>query len=173
MSFYKLRTEEALAGKRATCRRFATAAVGVVLTVAVAACAPAVNTRGSVIDPELVSEIQPGTFTKDDVESLLGTPSSVGTFDDNTWYYITKKTQRWAFFEPDVLDQEVLVIAFDKKGVVSEIQRYDMNDAEDVEFVSRSTPTRGKSMTVFDQLLDTALKQLGGAGSGSPDPFQR
>ena len=139
---------------------------------AVAACSPAISTRGSVVDQELVSEIVPGEFTKDDVESLLGTPSSIGTFDNNVWYYITKQTEQWAFFEPTVLNQEVLAVAFDDKGVVTEVRNYDMSDAEDVEFVSRSTPTRGKSMSVLDQVLDTALKQLGG-GTGSPDPFQR
>ena len=32
----------------------------------------------------------------------------VGVFDDLNWYYISKRTKQVAFFDPDVLDQQVM-----------------------------------------------------------------
>src|SRR3546814_2915314 len=87
------------------------------LTLA-AACAPMKETRGYVPDDVLLGELQPGVHDKNSVASLLGSPSSVGTFDSATWYYITRRTEQLAFFAEDVVDQQVVAIDFDDKGVL-------------------------------------------------------
>ena len=59
-----------------------------------------------------VTQIQPGIDDRTQVAKLLGSPSTVATFNDKTWYYISKKTSRIAFWDPTVLDQEVLMVKF-------------------------------------------------------------
>ena len=79
--------------------------------------------------------------------------TTVSTFDSNTWYYITQQTKNYAFFKPEIIDQTVLMIAFDDQGVVSEIREYTLEDGLVVDPVTRKTPTAGKELTLIQQLF--------------------
>lgn len=111
------------------------------------------ETRGYVPDEVLLGELKPGVHDKNSVASLLGSPSSVGTFDSATWYYITRKTEQMAFFAETVTDQQVVAIDFDDKGVLTGLRRFTLADANDVQFVERVTPSRGKELTVLQQFF--------------------
>lgn len=129
--------------------------VSLLVLFTLAACAPPVETHGNPPDPVILAEVTPGKTTKDQVEALLGTPSSVAPFSKNTWYYIGQKTERFAFFNPEVLDQQVVAVVFDDKGTVTEIRRFTQKDGKEVEVVERETPTRGKELTFARALLGT------------------
>ncbi|NIR45904.1 MAG: outer membrane protein assembly factor BamE, partial [Gemmatimonadetes bacterium] len=64
--------------------------------MALAACSPTRVTSGNLPDPDKVAQIEPGKQTRAQVAALLGTPSSVSTFDGQAWYYIGKRTERLA-----------------------------------------------------------------------------
>lgn len=131
------------------------------LTLA-AACAPMTATRGYVPDEVLLGELRPGVHDKNSVASLLGSPSSVGTFDSDTWYYITRKTEQLAFFAEEVTDQQVVAVEFDENGVLKGVQRFTLEDAKDIQLVERETPSRGKELTVLQQIF-------GNVGRFTPD----
>ena len=124
-----------------------------------------VDQRGNLPEPEKVAAIQPGTTTKDQVVKILGSPSSASTFDDKTWYYISKKTKRVAFFDPEVLDQEVLIIKFDDAGTVSDMKLLGIEDAHQVVPNPNVTPTSGRELTILQQLMGN-IGRFGGLGSG-------
>lgn len=119
----------------------------------IAACAPIVDTRGNVPDSDLVEKIRVGATTRDEVSTVLGSPSSVATFDPNTWYYISKRTETVAFFRPEVLDQKVLTIRFDEAGLVREVSQTGKEAGEEIEPVDRVTPTSGQSFSFFQQVF--------------------
>lgn len=121
--------------------------------VALAACSPRIDQRGNLLDPDAVLAVQPGVQTKDQVAQLLGTPSTVATFDDKTWYYISKRTETTAFFPSDITDQQVLVVRFNDSNVVEKVQIYGMDDAYEIEPVGRTTPTYGQKLTILQQLF--------------------
>ena len=75
--------------------------------------------RGNLLDPEVVSKIVPGIHSRIDIESLLGSPSTVSTFRDNTWYYIGQATTQFGFCEPEAPERKVLVVSFDDIGFVA------------------------------------------------------
>jgi len=102
-------------------------------TLALSACGSGVQLRGNTPDPEDVAEIQAGVHSRQDVIDLLGSPSTVSTFEERKWYYIGQKTQQIAFMKPEVLDRNVLVIVFDDAGVVEGTEHYDMADAQEIE----------------------------------------
>jgi outer membrane protein assembly factor BamE (lipoprotein component of BamABCDE complex) len=118
-----------------------------------AACTPTIDQRGNLPDEEKLATIRPGITSKETVAQVLGTPSSTSTFDDKTWYYISKRTEQVAFFEPTLLDQQVVVIDFDDSNLVADIRRMGMADRRDVTPVARATPAPGKEMTIMEQLL--------------------
>ncbi len=120
---------------------------------ALAACSPRIDQRGNLLDPDAVLAVQPGIQNKDQVAQLLGTPSTIATFDDKTWYYVSKRTETTAFFTPDITDQQVLVVKFDDANVVEKVHLYGMDDAYEIEPVDRTTPTYGQKLTILQQLF--------------------
>src|ERR1051325_5638108 len=74
------------------------------LALLLAGCAPTIDQRGNLPDETKLATIKPGLTTKETVSQLLGTPSSISTFNDKTWYYISRRTEQTAFFAPDVID---------------------------------------------------------------------
>ncbi len=123
------------------------------LALAIASCTGRVDTRGNLADAEAVSQITPGESTRGTVEDLLGSPTTVATFNDRTWYYIGRKTEKVAFFEPEVLEQQVVAVHFDPSGLVEEVKIYGKDDAREFELVERTTSTAGKELTVLQQLF--------------------
>ena len=122
--------------------------------VALAACTATVDHRGNLPDPFVLQEIQPGATSRDEVATMLGSPSSIAVFgEEKTWYYISTETERLAFYEPEVLDQQVVAIAFDSAGVVKSIRQYGPEDAREIDLVGRKTRTGGRKLTLIQQLI--------------------
>jgi len=124
-----------------------------VLPVALAACGQSIDVRGNLPEPEDLSKINPGVHSRDDVASLLGSPSTISTFQDDKWYYIGQKTTQFAFFAPEVLERKIIEISFDPAGVVANSKIYTLEDGQDVDPVDRITPTEGREITFFQQLI--------------------
>jgi len=124
-----------------------------VLCVGIVACAPRLDTRGYQFDPDTLSQIVPGTHTKDDVTEILGSPSSTAVLDSEVWYYIGNQTETLAFFEPKVTERQVVTIVFGNDGVVSTIDAFGLERGRKFDFVERETPTTGSQLTLLDQLL--------------------
>ena len=139
------------------------AALAVALSVAVAACGPVTATRGNLIDNDRLQQIEVGQTTANDVFTILGTPTSVSTFDDRTWYYIGERTEQLAFFDPNIAERRVLRIRFDEAGTVAELAELGAEDAIEVDPIDRETPTLGRQITILEQLLGNI-----GRFSGSP-----
>jgi outer membrane protein assembly factor BamE (lipoprotein component of BamABCDE complex) len=135
------------------------------IAVALAACQPTIDQRGNLPDDKKISAIEPGVTTKQAVSQLLGTPSSVSTFGDKTWYYISRRTEQTAFFNPQVLDQQVIVIGFDEGGIVRNVQHLNLADSRPVDPSPRETPSAGKELGFVEQLLGNLGKFNTGAAS--------
>jgi outer membrane protein assembly factor BamE (lipoprotein component of BamABCDE complex) len=141
---------------------------------ALVSCAPAVDQRGNLPDPDKLAAIHAGSTTKDEVAKILGTPSSVSVFNnDKSWYYISRRTSQTAFFDPDVLDQQVYVVNFDDQGVVKAIDHKVMEDGKEIAPVARATPAPGRELSFLEQLIGNLGKfngSSGGGGSGTQGP---
>ena len=118
------------------------------------ACVPTISNRGNLIEADKLAEIKTGVSTREEVSSKLGTPTQVGTFDENAWYYFGRQTEQYAFLDPEIVEQKAIEIRFDDNGVVKEINNLDPTVARnDIEPVNRTTPTYGHEMTFFEQLV--------------------
>jgi outer membrane protein assembly factor BamE (lipoprotein component of BamABCDE complex) len=133
-----------------------------------AACAPRQDYRGITIEQEKLDLIKVGETSEGQVNALLGSPSTISTFPDwgTVYYYISSETETVAFLAPELIDQQVLAIAFDKESRVKEIKRYGLKDGKQIAFVDRETPTRGKEMTVLEQLFGNLGRFNNSVGSG-------
>ncbi len=123
------------------------------------------QTRGNKVTADQLKELVPGTSTRADVSSLLGTPTAKATFDDNTWIYISEVTQPRVARVQGINSQDVVVASFDDRGVLKTIKQLDKSDAKPVSVVSRATPSPGSESSFLQQLL-------GNVGKFSAGPAQ-
>ncbi len=130
----------------------APAAIGALVAM-LAACSPVVATRGNLLDNERLAQITVGRSTENDVAAIFGSPTTVSTFDELTWYYIGQRTEKVAFFDPEIVERRVVVVEFDGLGVVRRMEELGLDDAEDILLVERETPTLGRRLSLFEQLL--------------------
>jgi outer membrane protein assembly factor BamE (lipoprotein component of BamABCDE complex) len=128
------------------------------------ACAVSRDQRGNLPDPDKLAEIKPGTTTKEQVVHILGSPSSASTFDDNTWYYISRRTEQIAFFSPSVLDQQVYIVDFSDKGVVKDVGHKTLADGENISPAPGATPAPGRELSFMEQLIGNIGRFGGGGG---------
>lgn len=138
--------------------------VAAVPAMLLAACSFPQEVQGNMPDTDGVAAVQPGISNKADVTRLLGSPSSVASFDSNTWYYIGRRVQRLTLQDPDLLEQRVYVVSFDDKGTVKELATH-VNDDQDVAMISRTTPAPGKELSFIEQLLGS-FGRFGAADKG-------
>lgn len=109
--------------------------------------------HGNNIDPDLLKELVPGTSTKKDVTSLIGSPTTRTTFDDNEWIYISETTHTRIGQLPGVLRQDVVVMNFDPAGTLRTVKKLNEDDGRNISVASGSTPSPGSEASVLQQLL--------------------
>lgn len=141
-----------------------------VLTVALlgAACSPVVDIRGQQPEPQQLAQVKVGVSTEEQVQALLGTPSTSTTWGEQVWHYVYERTVTRSFFDPEVTDYRVVTIAFDDQGKVTKISKLGPNALKPVDAVTRVTPTPGREMTIIEQLLGNVGKFTGAGSSGGP-----
>lgn len=128
----------------------ATAFGGAIL---LAGCVGMHDHRGSVIDAELVSAVQPGVDNKDSVERVLGRPTFTGPFSDSDWYYVSRDTKTVAFRNPRVQRQTVLHVRFDGAGNVLGVDQTGKELVANIDPNDDKTPTLGRKRSLFDDLF--------------------
>lgn len=158
-------------------RLFLTAASLSLAAVSLTACAPVVENRGYIFEPADLEKLQTGA-SKEQVRTIMGSPSTMSTVDGEAWYYISSKFETVAFYQPEEVERTVAAVYFDKNTEsIQEIAYYGLEDGQIVNFVDRKTPTRGKELTILGQLFgnlgrfnnqDTALPTV-----GTGDPTRR
>ncbi len=124
-------------------------------------CTPVVHQNGWVDNIENVKQLKVGVTTKDQVMALLGTPTLTSTRDENRWYYVSRVTECLSTINrPRIIHKVAYVLSFDSKGILQEVET--IREGQDISPVSRETPTKGYTPSVFQQMF----KNLGRVDSG-------
>lgn len=114
--------------------------------------------HGYVVDEAALAQVKPGS-SAEQVLVVMGTPSTTSTVGGDAWYYISQKTvQSIAFAKPELTDQRVLAIYFDKGKRVERVANYGIEDGKVFDFVSRTTPTAGSEPVFLRNLFSSLLR---------------
>ncbi len=129
------------------------AAALIALPLGVGACAPIKSKHGFQALDVKPTDLKVGEDTKSTVLERLGSPSVRSTFDPNLWFYVSQSINQKAFYRPRVTAREVVAVAFDPDEKVKTIDRLTLADGKVIAFNGRKTPTRGRELTILEQLL--------------------
>lgn len=130
-------------------------AAAIIAAAAVASgCAPIVGQNGFQAIDAKPADIVAGTDTKQTVLAKLGTPSTTSTFErDSVWYYISQVTEKYTYNRPQVTQRSVTEITFNDAGQVAAVNSLGLDDGQQLTMNGRETPTRGRQLTILEQLL--------------------
>lgn len=142
-------------------RRALTAAAVVLLSSGLAGCfATQTRVHGHLISDTMLQQVPIGA-SQDQVQLVLGTPSTTSTVPESgdSYYYISQKTEAAAaFMTPRVVDQRVVAIYFDRSRRVTKVANYGLKDGTVFDFVSNKTPTGGREVSFVGQLLQGVVR---------------
>jgi len=146
--------------------------IAVAAGLATGGCTKTVDIQGYLVDETLVSAVQPGIDNKDSVQNTLGRPTFTGTFDQNDWYYVARRTKNYAYHFPRVSEQTVLHIRFDQAGNVASVERKGLEQVVSIDPMRDKTPTLGRHKSIWDELFGNigAVGAPGASQGGSGGP---
>lgn len=140
-------------GKKSLKSIFKTTAISICLSVAVSACTPRISAHGNYPREEQIEKIVAGNANKKFVFETYGPPSTVSSFDSETWYYISQKFERFAFYEPEIIEMNILAVYFDDKGMFINSNEYNLEDLRKLALEEKTTPTAGHELSFIQQMF--------------------
>jgi outer membrane protein assembly factor BamE (lipoprotein component of BamABCDE complex) len=150
-------------------RRLMAATAALCLT---AACTPTVNTHGHRVDADRLAQIQPGVSSREEVTRLLGSPSTIGTFDQESWFYVSQRSEVMSFYQADITAQDVVRIDFDANGIVKDVGTHGLEMAQAVNPDPNKTRTMGNELSLVQQFVGN-IGRFNSSPDMRPEPIGR
>ena len=151
--------------------------ISAAMAIAVAACSTNIAHRGYLAKPGAFAQVREG-MAKSEVEGILGSPSTTASvnYQGDSYYYISSTTEQKAFLSPTEVEREVIAIRFDQNDQVASLGQYGLEDGKVIDVNSRKTPTKGRELTILQQIFGNVGKPGPGGiivpgrtpGSGTP-----
>ena len=112
-----------------------------------------VNVIGDIPQEVRISAIKIGKHNREDVQRLLGSPMHATLFEEESWIWVESQEQMRAFLPPKEIERKVVIVTFDENGVAKRVARLDITDSIKVAYDSEETPSHGKDLNVFEELM--------------------
>lgn len=117
------------------------------------ACVPDVSHHGYNFEHFDIKLIKVGQTSRNEIISQMGTPTTQADFGDKAMYYISSKTERVVFFQPRIIEQNVIVMHFDEKDILSSMTELTLDDAKRVVFSENLTEIKGNTLSPMQQIM--------------------
>ena len=105
------------------------------------------------------------TSNKNDVLQILGQPHSTSINNENIWIYVERTLNKGKYHKlgQHVLEQNnVLVLTFDKYGVLNKKDFYNKNDINKVEFSKKTTESGFTNKSFVEKFLMSVKQKMYG-----------
>ncbi len=126
--------------------------LGIVLLGTVA-CTPQFRDHGYVPSEDQLADIFVGVDTRETVAEVIGAPSSSGVLRESGYYYVSQRIRTLTYHAPEVIEREVVAISFDSNGVVSNVERFGLQDGNVVALSRRVTTSNVQGLNFLQQLF--------------------
>lgn len=128
--------------------------------LALSACTASFRNHGYTPNPEDLANIIVGVDTRASVEDSLGRPTTGGvasTLGEATpssgLFYVSSEWRHFAWKAPQITNREVVVVSLDANEVVTNIERFTLEDGRVVPLERRVTDNAVRNTTFLRQLL--------------------
>lgn len=121
-------------------------------------CTATFRTHGYVPPDYELSQLSVGKDTRESVAAAIGQPRTDGLVNSSNWYYVQSRYRHWAYKAPEEVDRQILVFTFNSAGVVSNIERFGIEDGRVIVLERRVTETTGGDITFVQQLMGNASR---------------
>jgi outer membrane protein assembly factor BamE (lipoprotein component of BamABCDE complex) len=121
--------------------------------LALSACVAQIRNHGYLPSDDELAQIVVGRATKDTVRDVVGTPQAEGLLEASGWYYVRSEFQNLGAFEPKEIDRQVLAISFNDRGVVTNVERFGLENGRVIALSRRVTTANVQGTTFLTQLF--------------------
>ena len=98
-----------------------------------------------------------------DTKNILGYPSTKNTFDNDIWIYIERKTtvsQIQTLGKKKLLTNNVLVLEFNRRGILLKKDFYTMKDMNDIKVAEDKTDVLSQKDTFVRSIMNTLRQKI-------------
>ena len=102
---------------------------------------------------------------KNDVINVLGNPHTTSIDDDNLWFYFDRKLASSSivkFGDMDLLENNVLVLNFDKYGIVSQKEFFSKDDMKKIQYSQMKTENPVSKQSFVSSFLQSVRQKMYG-----------
>ena len=124
-----------------------------------------VTNHGSHLIIEKSKKLIVNKSNKNDIINTLGPPSSKSTFNDNTWIYIERTLSKGEYHKlgQNILKtNNVLILEFDKFGILKEKKFLDKNDKNKLAFAEMKTENNLTQKSFIEKFLTSMRSKMYG-----------
>ena len=125
----------------------------VVGSFVLSACAPDIRKSGYYPLESEMEAVSVGQTTRAEVLGLVGSPSIGSPNSDGVIYYVGQRVRHFGPMKPEVVDRQVVVVSFDSRDRVSNVQVLGLEDGQVVVISQRVTETISGDFGFFQQLF--------------------
>ncbi|AGJ02974.1 outer membrane protein assembly factor BamE [Rickettsia prowazekii] len=112
-----------------------------------------IENRGTSIDDAELIKLESKKLNKMEVVELIGTPTMVPEYSQNTWYYVERVMSQRAWLNPKIQKQKIIKITFDSNNLMKELIVIDDSHKEDIETVREYTKTHGTELNGLQKFV--------------------
>ncbi len=139
--------------RRPTRRALLGAVLGAGGVLLAGGCVPIHRHHGYVPTDEDLAAVIVGQTTESELTTLLGRPSAQGLLTGSGWFYVGSKFRQYGAMRPQEVERQVVAISFDSRGVVSNVERFGLEQGRIVVLSRRVTDPGVSGLSALRQIL--------------------
>ena len=108
------------------------------------------------------NKIELNKSNKNDIRKLIGPPSSISKFED-MWIYIERKKTNQSLLKlgkKKLSRNNILILEFNKRGLVAEKKLLDINDMKDLEIAEKKTIKKFRQDNYLYDIFTTLREKI-------------
>lgn len=123
------------------------------LVLVLASCGDTARTHGFVPTEDQLEAVVVGRDTRATVRTILGVPGSTGILADEGWFYVRSTFEDGTIRALREIDREVVAVSFDSEGIVTNVERFGLEDGQVVALSRRVTTDNTAGVGFLRQLF--------------------
>ncbi len=131
-------------------------------------CTTLYRNHGYAPSDDQLAEVLVGVDTRDTVADIVGPPTAGGVLNDGGFFYVESRFRLLGPLEPREIEREVVAIRFDGDGVVSNVERFGLENGQVVALSRRVTQDNVRDTTFIRQLFGSIGQFNAGDFLGEP-----